>query len=150
MPLLRGNTAILHYSRLGLPRPHLRCSSQARRPFSVSVHIFQTGNGNDQDKKSSLMDRGAVNTESNEYSQTASDGVAAEKEDPAFEPGNNDPKSEMATSQHGAPDGTGPLNVSPANRELSKPRDEQEGVAKGPERTQRSAEGGARKNRKVG
>ena len=95
------------------------------------------------------MDREAVNTESNEYSKTGSDDSAASQKDPAFQPGKTDPESQRASSRPG--DGRDPLNVSPANKEISQPRDQQEGGAQGaPDRKKASGEGSGMKNRKVG
>lgn len=95
------------------------------------------------------MDRDSINTESNEYAKTGSDDRAAGQEDPAFQPGNNDPDSELKTSEPG--DGGDPLNVSPANRGVSQPKMETErGPQKGPERKAASGGGSGPKGQKVG
>ncbi|ERF76531.1 hypothetical protein EPUS_09012 [Endocarpon pusillum Z07020] len=121
-------------------------SSRQHRNFTTSASIL---NPNDADKKSSLMDRDSINTESNEYSKTGSDDSAAGHEDPAFQPGNNDPESQLEDSGPG--DGRDPLKVSPANHEVSQPKmDTERGAQKGPERTETSGKGSGPKGGKVG
>ncbi|KAF7511079.1 hypothetical protein GJ744_005310 [Endocarpon pusillum] len=112
-------------------------SPRHRRNITTSPSIL---NPNDPDKKSSLMDRDSINTESNEYSKTGSDDSAAGHKDPAFQPGNNDPESQLKESGPG--DGRDPLKVSPANHEVSQPKmDTERGAQKGPDRTETSGRG---------
>ncbi len=132
-----------------LSSPHRPFTITPHRPFSITAHR-SARNANDKEEKSALLDREAVNTESNEYSKSGSDAGAASQQDPAFEPGKTDPDSELASSKPGS-DGRDPLDVSPANTEISKPRDEKEGgPERGPERRKGSGKGGAQKNRKLG
>lgn len=138
MGLLRPS--LLIHTRLPLPRslPLQTTSlssaitsriSRITHPFSTTLASSQPKT--DTDKKSALLDREAVNTESNEYSKCGSDASAAREDDPAFRPGKTDPESELASSKKAAADGMedggNPLDVSPANHEISQPRDSTEG-----------------------
>jgi hypothetical protein len=149
MRILR--TSLLLHSRLPLPHSHLRPSQATllnpSAPFSTTPSPL---NANDREKKSSLLDREAVNTESNEYSKSGSDSGAAH-DDPAFETGRTDPESELRDSKPGE-NGRDPLDVSPANKDVSEPRDEKEGQAERGENRQKASGGGGResKGRKVG
>lgn len=99
------------------------------RPFATTLPLHNSNsNKNDQNKKSALLDRSAVNTEPNEYSKSDSDAGAASQEDPAFQAGKTDPQSELESSEPGE-QGLDPLNISPANTEISQPRGREEGGA---------------------
>ncbi|KAI9818841.1 MAG: hypothetical protein M1827_007662 [Pycnora praestabilis] len=74
------------------------------------------------------QDKDSINTESTEYSKSGSDAGSAQQDEAAFDPKQTDPVEQKDT----AGEGTGsenPLEVSPANPEVSKPRGEQEGGA---------------------
>jgi hypothetical protein len=59
----------------------------ARRPFNSSAVALQRS-------KDDLLDRDAINTESNEHSKSGGDGSAAQA-DVAFQPNLNDPKEQQ-------------------------------------------------------
>lgn len=98
------------------------------------------------------MDREKMNTESNEYSKSGSDAKSAQ-EDAAFDPSTTSPESQKQESSDQAPNSASqgdPLEVSPGNKEISKPRDQQEGGAeKGEDKTGTSGSGSPSKGKKV-
>lgn len=145
MRLLRTLALRSHRPRPSLPHHDhqpltpLLSSFHQSRPFSTPSPSRKS---TDSDTKSSLLDREAINTESNEYSKTGSDDGAASQEDPAFNPAKTDPEEELGSIGPGK-DGLDPLEVSPANPDVSQPMDEKEGGAeKGEER--KKASGGGR------
>ncbi|KAG8532836.1 uncharacterized protein KY384_002714 [Bacidia gigantensis] len=101
------------------------------RPFSRS-HPFTYPRKDSQDKDS-------INTESSEYSKSGTDDAASGRNtgagDTAFDPDVTDPQAEYrneggnVSDSDARQDSQNPLNVSPANPDVSAPRDEQEGGA---------------------
>jgi len=93
------------------------------------------------------QDKDSLNPRSTEYSKTGSDDSAAS--DTAFDPSSTRPETEQA--QEGESDNANegnPLDVSPSNKEVSNPRDPQEGGAdKAPQenRNRTSGHGSANK-----
>ncbi|KAG9232328.1 hypothetical protein BJ875DRAFT_359901, partial [Amylocarpus encephaloides] len=70
-------------------------------------------------------DRESINTEPTEYSKSGTDSQAAERKG-AFDPERTRPEEEKEGGNN-----VNPLEVSPANPEVSKPRGETEGGAEG-------------------
>ncbi|KKY14040.1 hypothetical protein UCRPC4_g06867 [Phaeomoniella chlamydospora] len=120
---------------------------------TIASRQFRTVLPRQDDKKSTLMDREKMNTESNEYSKTGSDAKAAQEGEAAFDPSTTSPEAEKDSSSSTAPDSESqgdPLEMSPGNAKASQPRDEQEGGAqKGASKSGPSSRGGARKDRKT-
>lgn len=78
------------------------------------------------------QDRNSINTEATEYSKSGTDDGAARQE-AAFDPSKTSPESEKDTAGEGnevsKKESDNPLDVSPANPDVSKPRGGQEGGA---------------------
>lgn len=73
-----------------------------------------------------------MNTEATEYSKSATDDEGARQEDAAFNPDITDPqeqKDKAGEGTGGDKDANNPLDVSPANPEVSKQRGKTEGGA---------------------
>ncbi|KAF6228020.1 hypothetical protein HO133_007748 [Letharia lupina] len=78
------------------------------------------------------QDKDSINTEATEYSKSATDDEGARQEDAAFDPDITDPQEQKDKAGEGTGKGTdtnNPLDVSPANPEVSKQRGETEGGA---------------------
>ncbi|KAL8716984.1 MAG: hypothetical protein Q9225_005734 [Loekoesia sp. 1 TL-2023] len=75
------------------------------------------------------QDKDSINTEATEYSKSGTDDESARHEDTAFDPGVTDPghQKDKVGEKTGVSDN--PLEVSPANHEVSRPRSETEGGA---------------------
>jgi len=73
------------------------------------------------------QDKDSIDTEATEYSKSGTDDGAARQEDAAFNPNKTGPEDEKNTAGDG--NNSNPLNVSPANPEVSKQTDSQEGGA---------------------
>ncbi|CAF9937411.1 MAG: hypothetical protein ALECFALPRED_007242 [Alectoria fallacina] len=104
------------------PQPLLK--QPAHRQFSQTLS-FALPRKDSQDKDS-------INTEATEYSKSATDDESARQEDAAFDPDITDPQQEKDKAGEGTGDGSdtnNPLDVSPANPEVSKQRGETEGGA---------------------
>ncbi|KAL8674582.1 MAG: hypothetical protein Q9168_001025 [Polycauliona sp. 1 TL-2023] len=73
------------------------------------------------------QDKDSINTEATEYSKSGTDDASARQEDTAFDPNVTDPgqQKDKVGNETGASDN--PLEVSPANHEISQPRHEREG-----------------------
>jgi len=74
-------------------------------------------------------DKDSINTEATEYSKSGTDDAAAKNEEAAFDPSRTSPESEHSKAGEGNEESGNPLDVSPANQEISKPRGETEGGA---------------------
>lgn len=99
-------------------------SIPAHRQFSQSL-FFALPKKDSQNKDS-------INTEATEYSKSATDDEGARQEDAAFNPDITDPQEQKDKAGEGTGGGTdtnNPLDVSPANPEVSKQRGETEGGA---------------------
>lgn len=93
-------------------------------------------------------DKDTLKPRSNEYSKSGSDDSAAAS-DAAFNPNKTSPESAERTAEaEGNKDGAeaDPLNVSPGNPEVSKPRPAQEGGASSGVRTKKSGGGSPKKS----
>lgn len=104
------------------PQPLLKAS--AHRQFSQTLR-FALPRKDSQDKDS-------INTEATEYSKSGTDDASAKQEDAAFDPDITDPQEQKDKAGEGTGEGTdtnNPLDVSPANPEVSKQRGETEGGA---------------------
>jgi len=73
-------------------------------------------------------DRNDIDTEATEYSKSGTDDASARQEKASFDPKTTDPEKEKKVAGEGEGAGN-PLEVSPANPEVSKPRGETEGGA---------------------
>jgi len=121
------NSTLSRASKSSYTTPAFRASSPA---LSAKRHFRQGtrcsfAQKNDQDKDS-------INTDHTEYSKSGTDNETAEQEEAAFSPKETRPEEELKTAGKGkgGEEAEGnPLDVSPANQEVSKPRGEQEGGA---------------------
>jgi len=93
-----------------------------------SARHFQTSSFSRLPRKDS-QDRNSINTEATEYSKSGTDDAAAKQDDAAYDPNVTDPGKEKDVAGAGNEKSGNPLNVSPANQEVSKPRSGTEGGA---------------------
>ncbi|KAI9736568.1 MAG: hypothetical protein M1818_006079 [Claussenomyces sp. TS43310] len=100
------------------------------------------------------QDKDSINTEATEYSKSGTDDEAARNDQAAFDPSTTQPGQER--DQAGKGNGSNPLDVSPANPEVSKQRPLQEGGAENSagskdksDRKQASGHGSPPKGKKV-
>ncbi|KAI9835950.1 MAG: hypothetical protein M1819_001848 [Sarea resinae] len=105
------------------PRRFLASSQPANlaRPFHASSRSCHP--------RKDDQDRNSINTESTEYSKTGSDAESAHMDDAAYNPKKTDPGSELHSADKESGAEPNPLDVSPANPEVSKQRDPTEGGA---------------------
>ncbi|KAL9619747.1 MAG: hypothetical protein Q9160_005678 [Pyrenula sp. 1 TL-2023] len=93
-------------------------------------------------------DRNSINTDATEYSKSGTDDSAASQSDPAFNPSKTDPEDQLSAAGQGVE--SNPLDVSPANKDISNPRDQREGGAeKAPDKTAGSGRGSPTKKKPV-
>ncbi|KAL8826178.1 MAG: hypothetical protein Q9170_007502 [Blastenia crenularia] len=87
------------------------------------------------------QDKDSINTEATEYSKSGTDDASARHEDTAFNPDVTDPgdQKDKVGDKTGA--SNNPLEVSPANHDISKPRDDMEGGAENSSASSGSASG---------
>jgi len=109
-------------------------------PTCVSPRCFTTSPTSFARKDTQEKD--SINTSSNEYSKSGSDGDAASS-GAAFDPGNTSPEGENKTAEKEG--GGNSLDVSPSNPEVSKPRGSEEGGAASSPRTKTSGGGSPQK-----
>ncbi|TGO34448.1 hypothetical protein BHYA_0196g00040 [Botrytis hyacinthi] len=95
-------------------------------PISLTTRPFTSTPTSLLPRKDS-QHKDSIDTTATEYSKSGSDDAAAREESAAFDPSITSPESEKSEAGKGG-DGN-PLDVSPANQEVSKPRGEQEGGA---------------------
>ncbi|KAL8797774.1 MAG: hypothetical protein Q9195_000126 [Heterodermia aff. obscurata] len=108
---------------LGLPVNGLASTRQTdRKQFRSRNAPFAYPRKDSQDKDS-------INTEATEYSKSATDDESARQGNAAFDPNITDPHEQQGKAGEGRGDKTNPLEVSPANPEVSKQRSPQEGGA---------------------
>ncbi|KAK4635354.1 hypothetical protein CLAFUW4_02279 [Fulvia fulva] len=112
-----------------------RCLQSTRQPFTtrhaLSTRSFTSTSIRPNDKQN-MMDKDSINTDSREYSKTGGDDSTAATEDAAFNPNKTSPEEEHATaSRESGGESNNPLNVSPANKEISDPNNQQKGGATG-------------------
>ncbi|KAK4693070.1 hypothetical protein P7C71_g4252, partial [Lecanoromycetidae sp. Uapishka_2] len=109
------------------PTLNLQCHNQhpnVRRQFSRSSRYAYP--------RKDSQDKDSINTEATEYSKSSTDDEGARQEDAAFNPDITDPqqqKDKAGEGTGGDTDTNNPLEVSPANPEVSKQRGESEGGA---------------------
>ncbi|KAK5132585.1 hypothetical protein LTR08_008844 [Meristemomyces frigidus] len=99
----------------------VRCSIAAH-PSVASKQLVahrQLSTSSRQLARKDTMDKDSLQREPNEYSKSGSDDQAAALEDTAFDPSKTSPE-EQHDSAGSESDGGNPLNVSPANPEVSK------------------------------
>ncbi|KAI4141601.1 MAG: hypothetical protein LQ340_007594 [Diploschistes diacapsis] len=100
------------------PRLHGLPASRSSRPLSTSLAR--------QYPRKDSQDRESMNTDAAEYSKSGSDDIAAHK-DVAFDSGTVKPEEALGKAEE--EEGVGnPLDVSPANHDVSKPRGDNEGA----------------------
>ena len=90
------------------------------------------------------QDRESIDTEATEYSKSGTDDGAARQEEAAFDPNNTDPEQEKKVAGEGQGEGN-PLDVSPANPDVSQQRGKTEGGAENSGNERRSSGGGSPK-----
>ncbi|THX89561.1 hypothetical protein D6D05_01144 [Aureobasidium pullulans] len=78
-----------------------------------------------------VQDKDSLKPEPNEYSKSGSDDEAARVEDTAFNPNKTTPEEQHDSAESESGKASNPLNVSPANQEVSKPRGATEGGHEG-------------------
>ncbi|KAI9673048.1 MAG: hypothetical protein M1817_003212 [Caeruleum heppii] len=150
--LAQLKTLIRRPARLPLsPRP---LSVSPLRPFSTTVPARLP--------RKDSQDKDSINTEATEYSKSGTDDQAAHEDQAAFDPNQTAPETEKQTAdqesgvsqRQSASKGSdpNPLEVSPANPEVSKQRDPQEGGAESSsrDRERASGSGSPRKNKPMG
>lgn len=93
-------------------------------------------------------DRNDINTDATEYSKSGTDDMAAAQQDAAFNPHRTDPQDQKNVAGEGAE--SNPLDVSPANPDVSQQINPTEGGAeKGPEKSSGSARASPKKGKPV-
>ncbi|PVH84183.1 hypothetical protein DL98DRAFT_512589 [Cadophora sp. DSE1049] len=126
-------TSILRLTARQTLRPQV---FRASRPIPVRIQPFSQSTIRAYPRKDS-QDKDSINTEATEYTKSGTDDGAAAQEEAAFDPKTTDPQKEKNIAGEGNEDSGNPLDVSPANPEVSKQRDQTEGGAeKGVERKQ--------------
>ncbi|KAK0875839.1 hypothetical protein LTR87_010359 [Friedmanniomyces endolithicus] len=106
-------------------RPITRTSRHivATRPFHISPRQLARKDAQDKD---------SLKPEPNEYSKSGSDDAAAAVDDAAFNPDVTSPEEEQASAkEQSGSDGENPLEVSPANQEVSQPKEQPQGQTEG-------------------
>ncbi|KAL2044772.1 hypothetical protein N7G274_002547 [Stereocaulon virgatum] len=120
-------------------QPHSQSQSpmlQTHRQFSQFIYLAYP--------RKDSQDKDSMNTEATEYSKSATDDEGARQENAAFNLNITDPQEQKNVAGEGTGKGTvsksddtnNPLEVSPANPELSKQRGQMEG---GPENSSASS-----------
>ncbi|GAB7363472.1 hypothetical protein MBLNU230_g3744t1 [Neophaeotheca triangularis] len=135
---------------MSLLRRTLRFPAQPSTTFRTSQRLPLTARPFSQSTLRSYprkdsQDKDSINTEATEYSKSGTDDQSASAtENTAFDPKTTSPEAEhrQANREVGGDESANPLNVSPANQEVSKPRGQQEG---GPEGSSKET-GGKRDN----
>ena len=121
--------------------------SLRQRPLST-IQPFSSNTRYSYPRKGA-EDRNSINTDASEYSKSGTDDAAAHQNEAAFDPSQTDPQEQKDTAGKG--NDVNPLEVSPANPDVSKQRGSTEGGAeKGPERTASSGRGSPTKGKPVG
>ncbi|KAK8177937.1 hypothetical protein IWX90DRAFT_510597 [Phyllosticta citrichinensis] len=145
---IRPTSAITAATRRVTQLPYQRVASRptSRALSSTARSLFPAKDTQDKD---------SLNPTSTEYSKSSGDDAAAQTTDAAFNPNKTSPEEETATANResgevrkSGPSDTNPLDVSPGNPEISKPRDPTEGGAdKAPqkERARTSGHGSPKK-----
>ncbi|KAH6700622.1 hypothetical protein BKA61DRAFT_620868 [Leptodontidium sp. MPI-SDFR-AT-0119] len=101
---------------------------RASKPVPNRIRPFSQSTVRAYPRKDS-QDRDSINTEATEYSKSGTDDGAAAQEEAAFDPKTTDPQEEKKIAGKGNENSGNPLDISPANPEVSKQRGETEGGA---------------------
>ncbi|KAL9129555.1 MAG: hypothetical protein Q9217_002011 [Psora testacea] len=140
-PLSRSTVAAL--TRTCLPRAPSHISAAAIRASSPCSHRPYIHQQRPLSQSAWLsfprkdsQDKDSINAEATEYSKSATDDQGARQDDPAFNPEVTDPQEEKdvaedtrGVSEPSSSDSNNPLDVSPANPDVSKPRGDSKGGA---------------------
>nr|OQO31815.1 hypothetical protein B0A51_00717 [Rachicladosporium sp. CCFEE 5018] len=105
-----------------LARPAFAAARRSTRPMSQSARLAAHKDAQDKD---------SMKVEPNEYTKSGSDPGAAAVEDAAFSRDKTRPEEQHAAAEKESGKDGNPLDVSPANQEVSKPRHAQEGGSEG-------------------
>ncbi|CZS92801.1 uncharacterized protein RAG0_03305 [Rhynchosporium agropyri] len=116
-------TSILRIAARSCARPQVL---QAFKPRPIRVQPFSQSTIRAYPRKNS-QDKDSIDTEATEYSKSGTDDGAARQNEAAFDPSTTDPAEEKKIAGEG--NEGNPLEVSPANPEVSKQRGETEGGA---------------------
>jgi hypothetical protein len=122
---------LLHLSRairpLTAPKLHNIVNP---RPFTTSLPFGDRSSegGNLNPQRDAQKDREKMNTDASEYAKSGTDDTAAKNEEAAFDPNITSP--EGAKEKAGEGNDENPLDVSPANPEVSQGTSEEDGGAK--------------------
>ncbi|MCJ1400560.1 hypothetical protein MMC11_003766 [Xylographa trunciseda] len=112
----------LHLRALALPhRTPLPKSPLPSHPFSSTSRALQP--------RADSQHKDSMNTEAQEYAKSGTDVDAANQNSAAFDPNKTDPMEQKEEAGKGKEGSSNPLEVSPANPEVSKQRPGQEGGA---------------------
>jgi len=95
------------------------------------------------------QDKDSINTEATEYTKSGTDDGAARQEDAAFDPSTTDPQKEGEIAGQGNEKSGNPLDVSPANPEVSKPKGDSESAENSGGRKAQSGAGSPKKGQQM-
>ncbi|GAB7355360.1 hypothetical protein MBLNU459_g5885t1 [Dothideomycetes sp. NU459] len=129
--------------------PPLRLAQTQRAPAAAIVRPFSRTHA--PAARKDAQDKDSLKPESNEYSKSGSDDDAARVSDTAFDPAQTRPEEQESSAGRESSKESNPLNASPANPDISKPRPAQEGghegssaeSGKGPSDRARTSGGGS-------
>ncbi|KAG0646028.1 hypothetical protein D0Z07_7975 [Hyphodiscus hymeniophilus] len=108
------------------------------RPLSQSPYLSFPKKG--------AEDRNEINTESSEHTKSSTDADAAQQDQAAYDPNTTSPEAEMESAGDGKKGSGNPLEVSGANKDVSKQRKPDEGGAeKSPKESGSQSGGGSPK-----
>ncbi|KAL1388917.1 hypothetical protein HDK64DRAFT_270923 [Phyllosticta capitalensis] len=96
------------------------------------------------------QDKDSLNPTSTEYSKSGGDNAAAHTPDAAFNPNKTSPEEATKTAERESGEDTNPLDASPGNPDISKPRDPTEGGAEKGARNERARTSGGGSPKKAG
>ncbi|MCJ1380127.1 hypothetical protein MMC17_003230 [Xylographa soralifera] len=112
----------LRLRAIALPRhTHFPKRSLPAHPFSTTSRTLYS--------RADSQHKDSMNTEAQEYAKSGTDVDAANQNSAAFDPSKTEPMEQKEEAGKGKGDSSNPLEVSPANPEVSKQRPEQEGGA---------------------
>merc|ERR1711900_76662 len=123
--LTMSPTSILRLTVRQTLRPQML---RASRPVAIRIQPFSQSTTRAYPRKDS-QDKDSIDTEATESSTRGTDDGAARQEEAAFDPSTTDPQKEKDIAGKGNEGSGNPLDVSPANPEVSKQRGETEGGA---------------------
>ncbi|MCJ1224423.1 hypothetical protein MMC12_001068 [Toensbergia leucococca] len=100
-------------------------------PLPLPLHHHRTLTQNPQPRypRKDSQHKDSMNVEANEYSKSGTDDQAARQEEAAFDPQTTDPQAQKEVAGEGGGDEGNPLDVSPANPDVSQQRGGTEGGA---------------------